>query len=69
MTESYEQSFRKIAALKDLPDGLPKVFQTGGSEITVVRRGDVLEARFGSRPLAARVEDGWAWVCLDGCEP
>ena len=18
--------------------------------------------------LAARIEDGWAWVCLDGCE-
>jgi len=69
MTESYEQSFRKIAPVKDLPDGQAKVFRTGGTTITVLRRGDALEAKYGSRALAARIEDGWAWVCLDGCEP
>ena len=69
MTESYQDSFRKIAPIKDLPEGEAKVFRSGGATITVQRRGTSLEAKYGSRVLASRIEDGWAWVCLDGCEP
>ena len=120
MSKSYEQSFRKIAPVEDLPDGKPKVFRAAGATIVLLRRGNALEAIDGScvsddtdmpeqrriarildcvsaavvdgrsgapdgqagspvrqeswqslvtkAGLAARVEDGWAWVCLDGCK-
>lgn len=107
MTQSYEQSFRKIAPVEDLPDGKAKVFRAAGATVVLLRDGKKLEAIDGScvaddtgemsaamrlthilecvasglnesgadwkslvakGGLAARIEDGWAWVCLDGCE-
>lgn len=68
MTQSYEQSFRKITPFGDLPDGQRKTFRSGGATIELLRRGNKLEARDGERLLASRIDDGWAWVCLDGCE-
>lgn len=120
MSKSYEQSFRKIAPVEDLPDGKPKIFRAAGATIVLLRHGDAIEAIDGScvsddtdmpeqrrlarildcvaaavaggpsrasegkaglpvvpeswqslvtkAGLAARVEDGWAWVCLDGCK-
>jgi hypothetical protein len=106
MTQSYEQSFRKIAPVEDLPDGKPRVFRAGGATVVLLRSGPKLEAIDGSCAgddseagaamrlthildcvaaglnesganwkslvekggLVARIEDGWAWVCIDGCE-
>lgn len=105
MSKSYEQSFRKIASVDDLPDGRPKIFRAAGATVVLLRRGKSVEAIDGScvaddhampeqlrlkrilecvaagqaaptaewdtlvkkGGLAARIEDGWAWVCLDGC--
>ena len=106
MSQSYEQSFRKISPIDDLPDGQPKVYRAAGATVVLLRRGQSVEAIDGScvsedagvpaqvrltrildcvaaglgegatdwqslvekGGLAARIEDGWAWVCLDGCE-
>jgi hypothetical protein len=106
MTQSYEESFRKIAPVEDLPDGKPKVFRAAGATVVLLRNGPTIEAIDGScvaddvevsaslrltrildcvaaglgeregnwkslvakGGLAARIEEGWAWVCLDGCE-
>lgn len=106
MTQAYESSFRKIIALEDLPAGAPKVFQSGGAAVVLLRNGAAVEAIDGScleqdqamsreqrlrsimscvasglstptrewsdlvrsAGLATRVEDGWVWVCLDGCK-
>lgn len=106
MPNSYEQSFRKITPVEDLPDGQAKIYRAAGSTVVLLRRGNTLEAIDGScvaddtdmteqqrltrildcvaaglnerdsnwpslvqkGGLAARIEDGWAWVCLDGCE-
>ena len=105
MAQSYEDSFRKIAPVTDLPDGKPKIYRAAGATVVLLRRGNALEAIDGScvsddrnmpeqlrltrildcvgaalnessewrslvekGGLAARIEDGWAWVCLDGCE-
>ncbi len=106
MTQSYDQSFRKIAPVEDLPDGKPKVFRAAGATVVLLRNGQAIEAIDGScvaddaemsaamrltrildcvaaglgerdgnwkslvekGGLAARIEGGWAWVCLDGCE-
>lgn len=120
MSKSYEQSFRKIAPVDDLPDGKPKIFRAAGATIVLLRRGNAIEAIDGScvsddtdmpeqrrlarildcvatavaggpsrasdgqagppvvpeswkslvtrAGLSARIEDGWAWVCLDGCK-
>lgn len=107
MTQSYDSSFRKIVALKELPAGNPRVFQSGGAAVVLLRSGTAVEAIDGScleqdqsmsrdqrlqsimscvgsslatpsrewadlvksAGLATRVEDGWVWVCLDGCKP
>jgi|SRR5476651_870475 hypothetical protein len=106
MTQSYEESFRKIAPVEDLSDGQPKIFRAAGATVVLMRNGQALEAIDGScvsddadmsaamrltrildcvaaglgerdadwkslvakGGLAARIDDGWAWVCLDGCE-
>lgn len=107
MNQSYDSSYRKIVALEELPAGAPKVFQSGGAAIVLLRNGSSVEAIDGScleqdqamsrdqrlhsimtcvgsnlptpsgewsdlvksAGLATRVEDGWVWVCLDGCKP
>ena len=106
MTQSYEDSFRRIAPVEDLPDGKPKIFRAAGATVVLLRNGQSVEAIDGScvsddadmspalrltrildcvaaglgernadwkslvqkGGLAARIDDGWAWVCLDGCE-
>ena len=70
MSRSYEESFRKIAPMQDLPDGVAKTYRAAGATVVLTRRGDRVDAEdCGSRaPLSTRVEEGWAWVCLDGCE-
>ncbi|GAC1428472.1 MAG: hypothetical protein NVSMB68_00500 [Thermoanaerobaculia bacterium] len=105
MSQSYEQSFRKITPVAELPEGQPKIFRAAGATVVLLRRGESVEAIDGScvsdntempaqvrlvrilecvaasasasppdwlslverGGLAARIEDGWAWVCLDGC--
>ena len=105
MAESYEQSFRKITPVGDLPEGEPKIYRAAGATVVLLRHGNTVEAIDGScvaddkdlpaplrltrilecvaagqgksttewrslmqrGALAARIEDGWAWVCLDGC--
>lgn len=107
MTTSYESSYRKMVLLDDLSDGAPRVFQTGGVVVVLLRHGPAVEAIDGScleqdqqisreqrlrsitscvaerlppesrewpdlvraAGLATRVEDGWVWVCVDGCKP
>ncbi len=66
MSHSCEDSFRKITTVDDLPDGKPKVFRAAGATVVLLRRGNSIEAIDGS--CAARIDDGWAWVCLDECE-
>jgi hypothetical protein len=103
MTQAYEQNFRRIAPVEDLPDGKPRVFRAAGATVVLLRNGQKLEAIDGScvaddsemtaamrltrildciaaglnEPdpnwkslvekggLAARIEEGWAWVCVD----
>ena len=105
MSSSYEQNYRKIAPLSDLPEGTPRVFRAAGATVVLLRRGNAIDAIDGScvtddtdmsaqlrlsrilecvsaavrssttewqalvakAGLSARVEGGWAWVCLDGC--
>lgn len=107
MTKSYDSSYRKIASLDDLAAGSPRVFQSGGAVVVLLRDGSTVEAIDGScleqdqrmsreqrlrsitncvasdlsaesrewpdlvraAGLPTRVEDGWVWVCLDGCKP
>lgn len=70
MNEAYEDSYRKIAPVNDLPEGIAKTYRAAGATVILRRVGDRIEAEdCGSgTPLATRVEEGWAWVCLDGCE-
>jgi len=107
MTTSYDSSYRKMVPLDDLAAGSPRVFQSGGAVVVLLRSGSAVEAIDGScleqdqhlspeqrlrsitncvasrlspesrewpdlvraAGLATRVEDGWVWVCLDGCKP
>lgn len=107
MTASYDSSYRKMVLLEELAAGTPRVFQSGGAVVVLLRKGSSVEAIDGScmeqdqqmsreqrlrsitacvaerlppqsrawpdlvkaAGLATRIEDGWVWVCVDGCKP
>lgn len=48
MTQSYDSRFRKIVALEELAAGTPRVFQSGGAAIVLLRNGATVEAIDGS---------------------
>lgn len=70
MSQSYDDSFRKIAPVNDLPEGIGKTYRAAGATVVLTRRGNTIQAEdcASHEPLSARIEEGWAWVCLDGCQ-
>ena len=78
MDSLYERQYRRIVELSALPEGSSMLFETGGTNVRVVRSGPAATAveliaalapggEPSERELPAEVRDGWVWVCIDIC--
>ena len=77
MDNLYERQYRRIVELSALPEGSDSLFETGGTNVRVVRSGtgatafELIAAPSGGtaseRELDSEVRDGWVWVCIDLC--
>lgn len=76
MSSLYERQYRKIAELAAIADGAHSIFETGGTRLKVLRKGDGAEVFdltekspgvASEKALPAEVRDGWVWVCIDLC--
>ena len=71
MSSSWEASYRKLAALDEVPPGVERKFRAAGATVILKRDGDGVTAidANSKNALAVRIENGMIWVCVEACEP